>query len=95
MKRLVDIRNKYNVLFDRVFAGCEFLKVDGNNYYFITKDGSKMKLTIGGNTILVNKDLEGKEVVEFIELPDDDRKFVSSMEMITENLENGIYFLTI
>ena len=90
MKRLVDIRNKYNVLFDRVFAGCEFVKVEDNTYHFITEDGFKMKLTIGGNTILVNKELEGKEVVEFIELPDDDRNFVSSMEMITENLENGI-----
>lgn len=90
MKRLVDIRNKYKVLFDRVFDGCEFFKVEGNTYHFITEDGFKMKLTIGGNTILVNKDLEGKEVVEFIELPDEDRNFVSSMEMITENLENGI-----
>ncbi len=90
MERLVDIRNKYNVLFDRVLAGCEFIKAEGNTYHFITEDGFKMKLTIGGNTILVNKELDGKEVVEFIELPDDEKKYVSSMEMITENLENGI-----
>lgn len=90
MERLNDLREKYHVLFDRVLSGYEFVKKEDNSYHFINEEGLKLKLTIGGDTILVDKEMNGKEGIEFIELPGEGTKFVSSMEMIIEKLDEGI-----
>lgn len=90
MERLNEIIKKYNVLFDRALAGYECIKKEDNTYKFVNSEGTLLKLTIGGNTILINKVVDGKDALEFIELPDERVKFVSSMEMIIEELEDGI-----
>lgn len=90
MERLNELKKKYNVLFDRILKNTEFIKLEDNTYSFMTEEGNLLKLTIGGNNILINKELGDKESVEFIELPDDDIKFLSSVEVISQELDNGI-----
>ena len=79
---------KYPELFSRITNGWEGLYTEKERTYYLLFDGYVVKIRFGGNVITVNKVVDGVETIEFIELPNDKHNEISSMEMISENIDD-------
>ena len=85
MKDINELKVKYTRLFSRILNGYVYFYNSGDKYYFVDSYGNDLTMIIDGNSLVVKKD----NSTELIELPDEEDKYIRSIEIITDERDNG------